>query len=251
PGPSSRDRPWFRLTGSPLSPQLQSEDFASLKQLVPLLEELSRLHPEPGIQELAADLSISICTHRAFSSEALCTAAGRALGRREGGPAGQGRAAASTGAPEGTPRAGPALPQEPPRSHPGEPPGMDKDPLQELLSGAYSPDIPTRAAALRCLTRMVEQRDPAALKTQERLLKVFVENLEHEDSFVYLSAIQGVSQLSEASPGVALPFLLAQYAGAPTAESRMKVGEALMRTTRALGEPACRGWEGEGLLGAW
>ncbi|XP_026540632.1 transport and Golgi organization protein 6 homolog [Notechis scutatus] len=219
--------------------ELQSEDFASLKRLVPLLEELSRLHPEPGIQELAADLSISICTHRAFSSEALCTAAGRALGRREGGPAGQGSAAASTGAPDGTPRAGPALPQEPPRSRPGEPPGMDKDPqdpLQELLSGAYSPDIPTRAAALRCLSRMIEQRDPTALKTRERLLKVFVENLEHEDSFVYLSAIQGVSQLSEASPRGALPFLLAQYAGAPTAESRMKVGEALMRTTRALGD---------------
>uniref|UniRef100_A0A8C7E2M8 Transport and golgi organization 6 homolog n=1 Tax=Naja naja TaxID=35670 RepID=A0A8C7E2M8_NAJNA len=225
--------------------ELESEDFASLKQLVPLLEELSRLHPEPSIQELAADLSISICTHRAFSTGALCAAAGRALGRRKGGPADQGSAVASTGTPDGTPRAGPAPPQEPPRSCSGEPQGMDRessapcdpqDPLQELLSGAYSPDVPTRAAALRRLSRMAEQRDPAALKTWEKLLKVFVENLEHEDSFVYLSAIQGVAQLSEASPRGTLPCLLAQYAGAPKVETRMKAGEALLRTTRALGD---------------
>lgn len=158
-----------RLTSSLLSPQLKSEDFASLKQLVPLLDELSRLHPEPVIQELAVDLSISICTHCAFSTEAICTAACKALGRSVGGAAGQG----SAGTPGGTPR-----------SHPGQPQGMDsgakessapcspQSPLQELLSGAYSPDIPTRAAALRHLSRMIEQRDPGALKTREKLLKV-------------------------------------------------------------------------------
>ncbi|XP_034282579.1 transport and Golgi organization protein 6 homolog isoform X1 [Pantherophis guttatus] len=219
--------------------QLKSEDFASLKQLVPLLDELSRLHPEPVIQELAADLSISICTHRAFP-----TAACKAQGRSVGGAAGQG----SAGTPDGTPRPGAPLPQKSPRSHSGQPQGMDsvakessapcspQSHLQALLSGAYSPDIPTRAAALRHLSRMIEQKDPGALKTREKLLKVFVENLEHKDSFVYLSAIQGVALLSDASPQDVLPFLLTQYAGAPMVETRMKLGEALLRTTRALGD---------------
>ncbi|KAM3829044.1 transport and Golgi organization protein 6 homolog isoform 2-T2 [Vipera latastei] len=218
--------------------QLKSEDFASLKQLVPLLEELSHAHPEPVIQELAADLSISICTHRAFSAEAVCTAACKTLGRS---------AAVSTGVPEEAPRPGASLPQKSPRSSPGEPQGMESvakkssapctpPNLQALLSGAYSPDIPTRAAALRRLSRMVEQRDPGALKTREKLLKVFVENLEHKDSFVYLSAIQGVALLSDAFPQDVLPLLLTQYASAPVAETRMKVGEVLLRTTRALGD---------------
>ncbi|XP_029139068.1 transport and Golgi organization protein 6 homolog [Protobothrops mucrosquamatus] len=222
--------------------QLKSEDFASLKQLVPLLEELSHVHPEPVIQELAADLSISICTHHAFSAEAVCTAACKTLGRRAGGSA-----AASTGVPDEAPRPGAPLPQKSPRSSPGEPQGAESvakessapctpSSLQELLSGAYSPDIPTRAAALRHLSRMVEQRDPGALKTREKLLKVFVENLEHKDSFVYLSAIQGVALLSDAFPQDVLPLLLTQYASAPMAETRMKVGEALLRTTRALGD---------------
>lgn len=170
-----------RLTCSLLSPQLKSEDFASLKQLVPLLDELSRLHPEPVVQELAADLSVSICTHRAFSTEAICTAACKALGRSVGGAAGQG----SAGTPDGTPRPGAPPPQKFPRSHPGQPQGMDsvakessaapcspQSHLQALLSAAYSPDIPTRAAALRHLSRMIEQRDPGALETREKLLKV-------------------------------------------------------------------------------
>ncbi|XP_032087061.1 transport and Golgi organization protein 6 homolog [Thamnophis elegans] len=208
--------------------QLKSGDFGSLKQLVPLLGELSRLHPEPVIQELADDLSIAICTHRAFSTEAVRTAACQALGGRAGG----------------------AAAQKPPGSCPGQPQGTDSvaqggsapcDPqsqLQELLSEAYSPDIPTRAAALRLLSQRVERRDPGALETREKVLEVFVENLEHKDSFVYLSAIQGLALLSDASPQDVLPLLLSQYAGAPLAETRMKVGEALLRTTRALGDLA-------------
>lgn len=188
PGPSSQDQPWFLSWAAaadvlPAVSQLKSEDFASLKQLVPLLEELSHVHPEPVIQELAADLSISICTHRAFSAEAVCAAACKTLGRSASGAAGQGSAAASTGVPDEAPRPGAPLPQKSPRSSPGEPQGAESvakessapctpPSLQELLSGAYSPDIPTQAAALRHLSRMVEQRDPGALKTREKLLKV-------------------------------------------------------------------------------
>lgn len=62
--------------------------------------------------------------------------------------------------------------------------------------------------------------------------------------------LPGLALLTDASPQDVLPFLLGQYAGAPMAETRMKVGEALLRTTRALGESACRGWECQVFLGA-
>lgn len=52
----------------------------------------------------------------------------------------------------------------------------------------------------------------------------------------------GVSVLSDAFPERVVPCLLAQYGDAtpkaPTPETRMKVGEALMRVTRRLGELA-------------
>ncbi|XP_028595718.2 transport and Golgi organization protein 6 homolog isoform X3 [Podarcis muralis] len=246
--------------------QLKPADFASLKGLVPLLEDLSHVHPEPVIQELAADLRITICTHGAFSTETVSSAAQSTLGKSDAGVAVRPRALVRQGLtqkpPRETSKPEAALPQDhmesssgtdpvsnPPRGPPaGESvaePGCGSQDLQELLLSVYDPDIPARAAALRSLSRLIEQRDSEALKIQEKLLKVFLENLEHEDSFVYLSAIQGVVLLSDSFPERVLPYLLAQYGSAhpgtqeaQTVETRMKVGEALMRITRALGDMA-------------
>nr|XP_034974798.1 transport and Golgi organization protein 6 homolog isoform X2 [Zootoca vivipara] len=246
--------------------QLKPADFASLKGLVPLLEDLSHVHPEPVIQELAADLRITICTHGAFSTETVSSAAQSTLGKSDAGVAVKPRALVRQGLSKRPPRetSNPkaALPQDHMESSLGTDPisnlpkgpvagesvaepGCGSQDLQELLLSVYDPDIPARAAALRSLSRLIEQRDSEALKIQEKLLKAFLENLEHEDSFVYLSAIQGVVLLSDAFPERVLPYLLAQYRSAhpgtqeaQTVETRMKVGEALMRITRALGDMA-------------
>ncbi|XP_006027919.1 transport and Golgi organization protein 6 homolog [Alligator sinensis] len=257
--------------------QLRSSDFAVLQQLVPLLEQISCIHPEPVIQELAADLRITICTHGAFSTHTLGAAAQSTLGKKPGlsrmreatctslGESPDGQAAGtSTGQPCSSPAPSHArsstsatpspkeqnkecsLGGERPADSPGAGPstcGQTPQQLQELLLTAYDPDVPARAAALRSLSRLIAQRDPEALKIQEKLLQVFLENMEHEDAFVYLSAIQGVALLSDMHPETVLPSLLAQYGGTPqgttgtrTVETRMKVGEVLMRATRALGD---------------
>nr|XP_020644009.1 transport and Golgi organization protein 6 homolog isoform X2 [Pogona vitticeps] len=248
--------------------QVKPSDFAALKRLVPLLEETSQVHPEPVIQELATDLRIAICTHGAFCSETVSSAAQRTLGKSHTGVVGDARARGSQTSvedPQGDPSlpkattpqnpAGSSLATKPISSAPegcppaapsgteAEPGSQDSPGLPELLLAAYDPDIPTRTAALRCLSRLIERRTPEARKAQEMLLKVFVENLEHEDSFVYLSAIQGLSLLSDVFPEQVIPCLLAQYGDAPsvtpkapTVETRMKVGEVLMRITRTLGD---------------
>ncbi|XP_053127528.1 transport and Golgi organization protein 6 homolog [Hemicordylus capensis] len=225
--------------------QLKSADFAALEQrLLPLLGEVSRVHPEPVLQELAADLRASICTRGAFSPETVSSAAQSTLGKARASRAPPEKprvahlacgSAAEPGS-SGTPRGSLARP-------PAAGPGSSAGGLQELLLSVCDPDVPARAAALRTLSGLIEQRDPEALERREKLLQVFVENLEHEDSFVYLSAIQGVALLADASPEQVLPCLLAQYGGAQPdtrkawrAETRMKLGEALMRATRALGD---------------
>ncbi|XP_062997035.1 transport and Golgi organization protein 6 homolog [Elgaria multicarinata webbii] len=242
--------------------QLKAADFALLKRLVPLLGDISRVHPEPVIQELAGDLRIAICTHGAFATETVSSAAQSALGKGRAGAPREAGAGASCD-PTGRPRGEGSEPEGPPRQDstggglPAEPvsagnraaaslaeldsPALRN--LRELLLSAYDPDVPARVAALRGLSHLVEQRDREALKIREQLLKVFMENLEHEDSFVYLSAIQGVALLSDVSPERVLPCLLAQYGSAQpgpretqATETRMKVGEALMRITRALGD---------------
>ncbi|XP_074014118.1 transport and Golgi organization protein 6 homolog [Numenius arquata] len=240
--------------------QLQSGDFAVLKRLVPLLEELSRTYPEPLTQELATDLRIAICTHGAFSPETVGAAADSVLGKKTGmgaqHPAGTPSGAPSPGGGRAPPRHSLSAPRERSEeqnvSHEPGTVGPTPSPcanspapagLQELLVSAYDPQPPSRAAALRCLASLITQRDPEALQLQEKLLQVFLENMQHEDAFVYLSAIQGVALLSSEYPEKILPVLLARY-GCPVqgtedtvaTVTRMKLGEVLMRVTWALGD---------------
>ncbi|NXY25191.1 TNG6 protein, partial [Atrichornis clamosus] len=243
--------------------QLQSSDFVVLKRLVPLLEELSRTYPEPLTQELASDLRIAICTHGACSPGTVGAAAGGVLGRKPGmgaqSPAGIPCTGPSPGVGQAPPQHGHSSPsarrersKEQSMCH--EPSATDPTPapctdslapagLQELLVSAYDPQPPSRAAALRQLASLVTQRHPEALQLQEKLLQVFLENMQHEDAFVYLSAIQGIALLSSEYPERILPVLLAQYEcpaqgteDAAATVSRMKLGEVLMRVTQALGD---------------
>ncbi|XP_059713571.1 transport and Golgi organization protein 6 homolog [Haemorhous mexicanus] len=223
--------------------QLKSSDFAVLKRLVPLLEELSRTYPEPLTQELALDLRVAILTHGACSPGTLGTAAHGVLGRQPGtaarSPAGRAPSPPAR-RDSGTEQSGCREPGASPAPRADSPaPGG----LQELLVSAYDPQPPSRAAALRHLASLVTRRDPEAIRLQEKLLQVFLENVKHEDAFVYLSAIQGVALLSSEYPERILPVLLAQYErpaqgkeDTMAAVSRMKLGEVLMRVTRALGD---------------
>ncbi|XP_059337492.1 transport and Golgi organization protein 6 homolog [Ammospiza nelsoni] len=224
--------------------QLKSSDFAVLKRLVPLLEELSRSYPEPLTQELASDLRIAILTHGACSPGSLGTAAHGLLGTQPGtaarSPAGRAPGPPAHRDSSGTEQSRGRAPgaSAAPRARSPAPGG-----LQELLESACDPQPPARAAALRHLASLVTQRDPEAARLQEKLLQVFLENVQHEDAFVYLSAIQGVALLSSEYPERILPVLLAQYErpaqgkeDTMAAVTRMKLGEVLMRVTRALGD---------------
>nr|XP_035965090.1 transport and Golgi organization protein 6 homolog isoform X1 [Halichoerus grypus] len=191
--------------------QLKSSGFAVLKQLLPLLEKVSEVYPDPVIQELAVDLHITISTHGAFSTEAVSVAAQSTLNKKdpEGEIEEQQQASHESYTDEshlqqqqshekskqtGLKSDAPLIPQEvsEPRTTTNQKSGsVTTDQLQEILLSAYDPQIPTRAAALRSLSCWIERRETKVLEMQEKLLKIFLENLEHEDTFVYLSAIQG------------------------------------------------------------
>ncbi|XP_053478948.1 transport and Golgi organization protein 6 homolog [Ictalurus furcatus] len=131
--------------------------------------------------------------------------------------------------------------------------------FSEWLLEACDPNVPTRAIALRALTQCVKAGNKEALEARDKLLMIFLENLEHEDSFVYLSAIQGLVLLADSFPDQILQRLLAEYQAAPSGaasssrgrclETRLKVGEALMRASRAMGDLAPH--YGRPLIGAF
>ncbi|KAM5134712.1 transport and Golgi organization protein 6 homolog isoform 1-T1 [Callospermophilus lateralis] len=240
--------------------QLKSSDFVVLKQLLPLLEKVSNTYPDPVIQELAADLRITISTHGAFSTETVTVAAQSTLNKKDTeGKIGEQQIScnrytevaqrhleqqlsceqSSQTGQESNVAFIPMGINEPSTTANQQSGSITTEQFQEVLLSAYDPQIPARAAALRTLSCWIEQREAKALESQEQLLKIFLENLEHEDSFVYLSAIQGVALLSDVYPEKILVDLLAQYDSGKdkyTPETRMKVGEVLMRIVRALGD---------------
>ena len=48
------------------------------------------------------------------------------------------------------------------------------------------PLLPVQGHGILTLSHLLKRKDPQALKNREQLLKVFIDSLEHEDSYIYL-----------------------------------------------------------------
>uniref|UniRef100_A0A3Q1F1J6 Transport and golgi organization 6 homolog (Drosophila) n=1 Tax=Acanthochromis polyacanthus TaxID=80966 RepID=A0A3Q1F1J6_9TELE len=218
-------------------PQVSADDYSSMSKLLPPLQALSQQHPDVFIQELASNLRAVIATHGAFRPENLNTTAGSSSRNPES------TANDISGAKTPVNKL-PASSAGSTRKPTSDPPSK---PFCDWLLEACDPDVPTRAFALRVLNQKVHHRDPEAVQNQEKVLTLFLENLEHEDSFIYLSAIQGLAALADSYPDRILERLLKDFQLGPSLsssdrqrclETRLKLGEVLMRASRAMGDLA-------------
>uniref|UniRef100_A0A3P8Q867 Transport and golgi organization 6 homolog (Drosophila) n=1 Tax=Astatotilapia calliptera TaxID=8154 RepID=A0A3P8Q867_ASTCA len=237
----------------------EPQDYLSMSKLLPPLEILSQQHPDVIIQELASNLRAVIATHGAYrpdsSSEAISVTDAppprnhkTAVKNVVKGEANDSHKPAQSHerltASSGGSGISPGCEGQISGSSDSCPPSK---PISDWLIEACDPDVPTRAYALRVLTQMVQHRKPEAIQAQEKILTLFLESLEHVDSFVYLSAIQGLAALADSYPDKILERLLKDFQHGPSllssnkersVETRLKVGEVLMRTSRAMGELA-------------
>lgn len=237
-------------------PQLSSEEYSCMSRLLSPLDTLSQVHPEVFIQELASNLRAVIATHGAFKPDSLFTTSApsshnpdtTAQTKKTQKTSNVTRPSSTAPGASYKPDVVKNTPVQPAASErekcsdPSEPPYR---PLSDWFLEACDPDVPTRAFALRGLTQLVQRRDPETVQTQEKVLILFLENLEHEDSFIYLSAIQGLAALADSYPDRILERLLQDFQSGPSLptsnkerslETRLKMGEVLMRASRAMGE---------------
>ncbi|KAL6427610.1 hypothetical protein ACFW04_008821 [Cataglyphis niger] len=115
--------------------------------------------------------------------------------------------------------------------------------FDEAIKDLADPLLPVRAHGLITLTKLIESKDPCAVARKGIILRLFQENLKHEDSFIYLASINGLCTLATAFPKEIIEILMPEYIDMPnhadaeiTVETRIKLGEILVKTTRALGE---------------
>lgn len=70
---------------------------------------------------------------------------------------------------------------------PNESPKSGKaDEFQSAWDQLSDPLLPVQGHAILTLSQLIKTKNEKALKNRERLLKVFLESLEHEDSYIYL-----------------------------------------------------------------
>ncbi|XP_064640492.1 transport and Golgi organization protein 6 homolog [Lineus longissimus] len=115
--------------------------------------------------------------------------------------------------------------------------------LGQCLNELCDPLIPVRGHALITLAKLVKQKDTATLEKTELLLGIFKENIAHDDSYIYLAAINGLAGLSELNHEQTVPMLAEEFIAVvdvsrkPRAvELRMKLAEVLMKVSRSLGD---------------
>ena len=139
-------------------------------------------------------------------------------------------------------------------------------PFQEALTFLRSPLLPSQAHGLIQLTRLITARESEAVGNIDTLTSIFKEHLRHEDSYIYLAAINGLVALSSICPQTVLDILCVEYSqieGTSTAglnketgvlgtrqtlategrrvtelavQWRLKVGEALVKVVQGCGE---------------
>ena len=110
--------------------------------------------------------------------------------------------------------------------------------MNELLD----PLIPVRGHALITLRKLIDHNHQSVKGKHNMLLEIFTENLKHDDTYIYLNAVQGLIALGDHCSDDILPCLIEIYATQAgkgtgvTSELRMKVGEVLMRVARNSGK---------------
>ena len=62
--------------------------------------------------------------------------------------------------------------------------------FDEAFEELFDPLIPVRGHALLALAKLLQAHDAKAMQKSESLLKIFEENVSHDDSYIYLAAIK-------------------------------------------------------------
>ena len=84
--------------------------------------------------------------------------------------------------------------------------------FDEAFSQLCDPLLPVRGHAMIQLALLIRQRDPKAVQATDTLLKIFLEQLTHDDSYIYLAAIQGLVSLADERADIVMPRLACEFA---------------------------------------
>ncbi|VDD79866.1 unnamed protein product [Mesocestoides corti] len=203
-------------------------------ELVPLLHKIEKSFPQssPSV-ELARQLRIALCTRGAFSVGSSSPPSPSPPNYPPLVETTQKKPLIEVLSSSGS---SPPKPQGDTEETPEETTELSPQ-LAEIFTQLQDPFIPVRGHGLIELSRLLEAKDPSIKGFEDRIYAALTEQLDNEDSYVYLSAIRGLSAMGNAFTDRLLPLLLARFlTDSLNVEFRLKLGEAIVRVLRELGD---------------
>jgi len=118
---------------------------------------------------------------------------------------------------------------------------------EAALFDVSDPLVPVQGHGLITLAKLVEENDKETLDNLDTIRILFQSNLEDEDTYIYLNAINGLVACARHCTETVLDVLLKEFAlvgerkfenkeGEEALQMRTKVGEALVKITKELGD---------------
>ncbi|GBP88736.1 Transport and Golgi organization protein 6 homolog [Eumeta japonica] len=131
-------------------------------------------------------------------------------------------------------------------------PPISDTPYSKAISCIFDNLLPTRVHGIIELTRLVEAKDPETISKKHYVFCLFQDYLKDRDSYVYLSAINGIAALGTHCSEDVLHVLCKEFLDISSektdadteknqhkiSEIRMKIGDTIVKITKKLGEMA-------------
>ena len=87
------------------------------------------------------------------------------------------------------------------------------------------PLLPVRGHALMRLATLLKSRDAEALDKVDILVKTFRDSLIHEDSYIYLAAVEGLVAAADVRTDDVIPYLAREFVACCTERTGSSEGE--------------------------
>ncbi|CAG8567531.1 1282_t:CDS:10 [Funneliformis mosseae] len=110
---------------------------------------------------------------------------------------------------------------------------------QEAMDALQDEILPIKARGILMLKEMILEKDPLMDKVVNlnRVLDIFIQMVQDEESFIYLNAVKGLSSLTDVHGEKIMRKLMVIYSNdKQNIDNRLRIGEAILQTIRRCGE---------------
>ena len=105
---------------------------------------------------------------------------------------------------------------------------MSDEIYDTAMSDLVDPLLPTRAHAIIQLSSLLEKKNPKAMANVNTLIDIFLDNLFHDDTYIYLTAIRALTCASLQFHEMVIPRLAKEFANLPKSSKEEKpIGQSM------------------------